>query len=204
MLNRLYLIICLCLVFNSVNAQEEEVINPNQITTNQSEKPKEEAKNTQKQKTYTYKRSWSFGGNLGLSFWNGGTDILIAPKAYYNVSPMFLTGFGLTYIYSGYKDDFGKYNQNSFGPSIMAAFRPIPSFQLSAEYEGLQTNGTNTFYTLGSNDIKNDYSFWNNAFYLGASFVSRSVSFGIRYDILYEANRSAYSSAWSPFIGFYF
>ena len=204
MFNRLYLIICLCLVFNSVNAQEEEVINPNQITTSQSEKPKEETKSPQKQKTSTYKRSWSFGGNLGLSFWNGGTDILIAPKAYYNVSPMFLTGFGLTYIYSDYKDDFGKYNQNSFGPSIMGAFRPIPSFQLSAEYEGLQTNGSSTVYASGNNNIQNDYSYWNNALYLGASFVSRNVSFGIRYDILYEANRSAFSSAWSPVIGFYF
>ena len=204
MLNRLYLIICLCLVFNSANAQEEEVINPSQTSTSQSETPKGENNGPQKSKTSTYKRSWSFGGNLGLSFWNGGTDILIAPKAYYNLSPMFLTGFGLTYIYSDYKDDFGKYKQNSFGPSIKGAFRPIPSFQLSAEYEGLQTNGSNTIYFLGDNNVKNDYSYWNNALYLGASFVSRNVSFGIRYDILYEVNRSAYSSAWSPFIGFYF
>jgi len=204
MLNRLYLIICLCLVFNSANAQEEEVINPSQTSTSQSEKPKGENNGTQKNKTSTYKRSWSFGGNLGLSFWNGGTDIFIAPKAYYNLSPMFLTGFGLTYIYSDYKDDFGKYNQNSFGPSIMGAFRPIPSFQLSAEYEGLQTNGSTTIYTLGDNNIKNDYSYWNNALYLGASFVSRNVSFGIRYDILYDVNQSVFSSAWSPFIGFYF
>jgi len=204
MLNRLYLIICLCLVFNSANAQEEEVINPSQTSTSQSEKQKGENNGAQERKTYTYQRSWSFGGNLGLSFWNGGTDILIAPKAYYNVSPMFLTGFGLTYIYSDYKDDFGKYNQNSFGPSIMGAFRPIPSFQLSAEYEGLQTNGSNTIYILGDNNIKNDYSYWNNALYLGASFVSRNVSFGIRYDILYDVNQSVFSSAWSPFIGFYF
>lgn len=204
MLNRLYLLICFCLVFNSANAQEEEVINPSQTSTSQSQQKKGETSATQKRKANTYQRSWSFGGNLGLSFWNGGTDILIAPKAYYNVSPMFLTGFGFAYIYSDYKDDFGKYNQNSFGPSIMAAFRPIPSFQLSAEYEGLQTNGSSTFYTLGANNIKNDYSYWNNAIYLGASFVSRNVSFGIRYDILYDANRSAYSSAWSPVIGFYF
>ena len=86
----------------------------------------------------------------------------------------------------------------------MGAFRPIPYFQLSAEYEGLQTNGDGTVYILGSNNVKSDYSYWNNAIYLGASFVSRSVSFGIRYDVLYDANRSVYSSAWSPVIGFYF
>ena len=200
----LYLLICFCFIFISVNAQVEEVVIPQQTNVNQSEINNGGNNGAQERKTYTYERSWSFGGNLGLSFWNGGTDILIAPKAYYNVSPKFLTGFGLTYIYSGYKDDFGKYNQNSFGPSIMGAFRPIPYLQFSAEYEGLQTSGNGTVYILGANNIKNDYSYWNNALYLGASFVSRNVSFGVRYDVLYDANSSVYSSAWSPVIGFYF
>jgi len=197
--------ITLIILFVSISAfsQEKEVIENNPDYQFQSDKQKQTTASPQKQ-VYTYKPSWSFGGNLGLSFWNGGTDILLAPKAYYNVSPKFLTGFGLTYIYSSYKDSFGKYNQNSFGGSVMGAFRPIPYFQLSAEYEGLQTNGNGTVYILGSNNVESDYSYWNNAIYLGASFVSRNVSFGIRYDVLYDANRSVYSSAWSPVIGFYF
>lgn len=195
----------LIILFMSISAfsQEKEVIENNPDYQFQSDKQQQTTSLPQKQ-VYTYKPSWSFGGNIGLSFWNGGTDILLAPKAYYNVSPKFLTGFGLTYIYSSYKDSFGKYNQNSFGGSVMAAFRPIPYFQLSAEYEGLQTNGNGTVYILGANNIESDYSYWNNAIYLGASFVSRNVSFGIRYDVLYDATRSVYSSAWSPVIGFYF
>lgn len=204
MLKRLHITVGFLFFIFTTMAQEKEVIENNPNYQFQSEKRQESQKTTPAKKVYTYKRSWSFGGNLGLSFWNGGTDILIAPKAYYNVSPKFLTGFGLTYIYSGYKDDFGKYNQNSFGPSIMGAFRPVPYLQLSAEYEGLQTNGNGTVYILGSNNIKNNYSYWNNAIYLGASFVSRNVSFGVRYDVLYDASRSVYSSAWSPVIGFYF
>jgi len=191
------------LVSISAFSQEKQVIENNPDYQFQSDKQKQTTASPQKQVS-TYKPSWSFGGNLGLSFWNGGTDILLAPKAYYNVSPKFLAGFGLTYIYSSYKDSFGKYSQNSFGPSVMGAFRPIPYLQLSAEYEGLQTNGDGTVYILGSNNVKSDYSYWNNAIYLGASFVSRNVSFGIRYDVLYDANRSVYSSAWSPVIGFYF
>ena len=191
------------LVSISAFSQEKQVIENNPDYQFQSDKQKQTSTSSQKQVS-TYKPSWSFGGNLGLSFWNGGTDILLAPKAYYNVSPKFLAGFGLTYIYSSYKDSFGKYSQNSFGPSVMGAFRPIPYLQLSAEYEGLQTNGDGTVYILGSNNVKSDYSYWNNAIYLGASFVSRNVSFGIRYDVLYDANRSVYSSAWSPVIGFYF
>ena len=198
-----YFTLILLLLSISVFSQEKEVIENNADYQFQSDNQTQTATSPQN-KVYTYKPSWSFGGNLGLSFWNGGTDILIAPKAYYNVSPMFLAGFGLTYIYSDYKDDFGKYSQNSFGPSIMGAFRPIPYLQLSAEYEGLQTNGSSKVYFLGSDPRENDYSYWNNAIYLGASFVSKNVSFGIRYDVLYDASRSVYSSAWSPVIGFYF
>lgn len=202
MLLRLYFTIFLSLLFFVAFSQETEVIENDPNYQFQSEKQQE----TQKivtQKKVPYQKSWSFGGNIGLSFWNGGTDILLAPKAYYHVSPMFMTGFGITYIYSSAEDDFAKYSQNSFGGSILGAFRPIPFLQISAEYEGLQTNGNSTIKFAGDRD-KNNYSFWNNAIYLGASFVSRNVSFGVRYDVLYDSSRSVYSSAWSPVIGFYF
>jgi hypothetical protein len=202
MLLRLYFTIFLSLLFFVAFSQETEVIENDPNYQFQSQKQQE----TQKivtQKKVPYQKSWSFGGNIGLSFWNGGTDILLAPKAYYHVSPMFMTGFGITYIYSSAEDDFAKYSQNSFGGSILGAFRPIPFLQISAEYEGLQTNGNSTIKFAGDRD-KNNYSFWNNAIYLGASFVSRNVSFGVRYDVLYDSSRSVYSSAWSPVIGFYF
>lgn len=210
MLQRLYISIFFSMSFLIASAQERKVIETNADYEFQSEK--NQATQTQSQtrpqaqnqtkKSYQFQPYWSFGGNIGLSFWNQGTDILIAPKAYYNVSPQFLTGFGLTYIYSSQEDDFAKYSQNSFGPSVMGAFRPVPFLQLSAEYEGLQTNGDSTI-KLGDRE-KNSYSYWNNALYLGASFVSRNVSFGVRYDVLYDSSRSVYSSAWSPVIGFYF
>lgn len=202
MLQRLYLAICFSLLFYTALAQETEVIENNPNYQFQSEKEQQKQK-SMSQKKVPYQKSWSFGGNIGLSFWNGGTDILLAPKAYYHVSPMFMTGFGITYIYSSAEDDFAKYSQNSFGGSILGAFRPIPFLQISAEYEGLQTNGNSTIKFAGDRE-KNNYSFWNNAIYLGASFVSKNVSFGVRYDILYDASRSVYSSAWSPVIGFYF
>lgn len=202
MLLRLYFTVFFSLLFFAAFSQETEVIENDPNYQFQSEKQQE----TQKivtQKKVPYQKYWSFGGNIGLSFWNGGTDILLAPKAYYHVSPMFMTGFGITYIYSSAEDDFAKYSQNSFGGSILGAFRPIPFLQISAEYEGLQTNGNSTIKFAGDRD-KNNYSFWNNAIYLGASFVSRNVSFGVRYDVLYDSSRSVYSSAWSPVIGFYF
>jgi len=203
MLQRFYVTICFSLLFYVAAAQETEVIENNPNPQFQSEKQEQAQRTASQKKTIPYQKSWSFGGNIGLSFWNSGTDILLAPKAYYHVSPMFMTGFGITYIYSSAEDDFAKYSQNSFGASVMGAFRPIPYLQLSAEYEGLQTNGNSSLRFPG--DLEDfDYSYWNNAIYLGASFVSRNVSFGVRYDVLYDSTRSVYSSAWSPVIGFYF
>jgi hypothetical protein len=201
MLIRLSIALCFSLLFSAAFAQETEVIENN--TNNQFQSEKQQTQKTVTQMKAPFQKYWSFGGNVGLSFWNGGTDILLAPKAYYHVSPMFMTGFGITYIYSSAEDDFAKYSQNSFGASVLGAFRPIPFLQISAEYEGLQTNGNSTIKFAGDRE-KNNYSFWNNAIYLGASFVSRNVSFGVRYDVLYDSSRSVYSSAWSPVIGFYF
>lgn len=185
-----------------ISAQEKIVIENNPDYEFQSDKNQTTQKTVVKQKVYTFQPRWSFGGNIGLAFWNGGTDIFLAPKAYYHVSPKFITGIGVTYIYSdgqywtnniiGYTN----YHSNSFGGSFSALFRPIPYVQFSAEYEGLQTEWR------GGRGFSDSY--FNNAIYLGASYVSGSVSFGFRYDVLYDANRSVYGSAWTPFIGFYF
>ena len=140
-----------------------------------------------------FQQHWSFGGNLGLSFWNGGTDILLGPKAYYNISPKFLTGIGLTYIYSEFNGNIN-YHSNSFGGSILLAVRPVPFLQISTEYEGLQTNYSGYY--------SDDY--FINALYFGLSYVTGPVSFGIRYDVLYDTTKSIYSSAWNPIVGFYF
>lgn len=162
---------------------------------------------TQKKMNLPFKKTWRFGGNIGFSFWNSGTDILVAPKAFYQISPQFMAGFGLTYIYSSgeyiryYIDRPGevfKYTSSSFGGSVLAVYRPVPYLQLSAEFEELYTNynGGDGFAT----------KYWNDALYLGVSFVSGSghVAFGFQYNVLYDARTSAYASALTPIISFYF
>lgn len=184
-------------------AQETTVIQNNPNYKFQSDKQNANQTTVVYGSAPVFQKYWSFGGNVGMSFWNGGTDILIAPKGFYHISPQFITGVGLTYIYSdgeywinniGGPNRYVNYHSNSFGGSISAIYRPIPFLQFSAEYEGLQTEWRSTI----------DDSYWNNAIYLGASFVSGPVSFGIRYDVLYDSNRSVYGSAWTPVIGFYF
>jgi len=88
------------LITLKISAQEKIVIENNDDYQFQSEKNKTTQTTVVKKKVYTYQPSWSFGGNLGMAFWNSGTDIFLAPKAYYHVSPKFITGIGVTYIYS--------------------------------------------------------------------------------------------------------
>ena len=180
---------------NLASAQETSKYDTNSQLPYETQKVQSQEKTvtTQKPKP-VYPRHWSFGGWFSMSFWNGGTDIMVAPKAYYHVSPKFLTGFGITYIYSDSNDELFDYHSNSIGGSLMMAVRPIPAFQLSMEYEGLNTT------RIGFAED----TFWNNALFLGASFVQGPVSFGVRYDILYDEFTSAFGSAWTPFIGFYF
>ena len=169
-------------MLNSVNAQ----VSADSIRVSETE-------TIFKTTTPAFNKYWGFGGNIGLSFWNNGTDIFLGPKAYYHLSPQFLMGFGVSYIYSDYKGNYG-YSSNSFGGSISAAYRPIYFLQCSIEYEGLQTN-QNGYYSG---------EFWNNALYLGLSYVAGNVSFGFRYDVLFDSNKSAYSSAFGPVVGFQF
>ena len=202
MLKRIFVLFIIVFISFEMNAQEKIVIENNPDYKFQSEKNKPTQTTTIRRTAPVFQPKWSFGGNIGMSFWNGGTDILIAPKAYYHLTPKFLMGAGITYIYSDgdyFTNGIGgvkyrEYHSNSFGGGVSALYRPIPFLQLSAEYEGLQTEWRGTY----------EDSYWSNAFYLGASFITGHFSFGVRYDVLYDNNRSAYGDAWQPFIGFYF
>ncbi len=179
--------------FISINAQKKVIPN-NPDYQFQSEKQKTQTQSAVKKYKPVFQPKWSFGGNFGLSFWNGGTDILIAPKAYYHVSQKFMAGLGLSYNYSDYSGYYD-YKYNSFGGSVLGLFRPIPFLQISAEFQELYTH-------RDYNHISDSY--WNPSLYLGASFVSGNFAFGFQYDVLYDSAKSPYSSAWGPVIGFYF
>ena len=150
-------------------------------------------------------RKWYFGGFLSFAFWNEGTDLLIAPKAYYRFSRMFSLGFGFTYIYSDgeyrqyYLDapsQIFNYHANSIGGSFAIIFRPINFLQLSAEYERLHTTW------LGGDGFSSIY--WDTGLFLGVSYVAGNFAFGLRYNILYNSSTSPYASALTPVVSFYF
>lgn len=141
---------------------------------------------------------WSqvrFGGGLGLGFTNGGFNGSIAPSAIYQATHNLAVGTSLSFNYA-------KFNDNkllAYGGSLLTLFNPVQFIQLSAEFEELRVNRT---ISAIPNDIKDNY--WSPGLFLGLGYTDRNFTVGIRYDVLYDDQRSIYANAWMPFVRVYF
>ncbi|MDC8005931.1 alpha-ketoglutarate decarboxylase [Aureisphaera galaxeae] len=142
---------------------------------------------------------WSnvrFGGGIGLSFANGFFSATLAPSAIYEVNEQFALGVGLNGTYNSEKDF---YRSTILGGSILTLYNVIPELQLSAEFEELNVN-RNYEDDLGLQDE----NYWYPALFVGAGFRSNNFTFGIRYDVLYDEERSIYADPWAPFVRVFF
>lgn len=137
-----------------------------------------------------------FGGGLGLSFGDGFFSGTLAPSAIYEFNPQFALGVGLNGTYASRKD---YYKATIFGGSVIGLYNPINELQLSAEFEELNVNRK---WEFEDGDVTDNY--WYPALFLGAGYRSRHVTFGIRYDVLYDDDKSIYANAWMPFVRVYF
>lgn len=142
---------------------------------------------------------WShvrFGGGIGLNFGSGFFSGTLAPSAIYQFDEKLALGLGLNFTYNSQEN---VYNSTILGGSLISLYNVIPQVQLSAEFEQLNVNRK-----FESNlNIAND-NYWIQALYLGAGYRSGNVAVGIRYDVLYDDERSIYADPWAPFVRFYF
>ncbi|WP_299394875.1 alpha-ketoglutarate decarboxylase [uncultured Gelidibacter sp.] len=142
---------------------------------------------------------WShvrFGGGIGLSFGDGFFSGTLAPSAIYEFNDQVALGVGLNGTYNKKKDF---YKSTVFGGSLIGLYNPIQAIQLSAEFEELNVS-RNWDDRLG---IPND-NYWYPALFLGAGYRTRNVAVGIRYDVLYDKDKSIYADPWAPFVRVYF
>lgn len=142
---------------------------------------------------------WShvrFGGGIGLSFGDGFFSGTIAPSAIYEFNQSFAFGFGLNATIANQKQ---VYKSTILGGSLIGLFNAIPELQLSAEFEEQKVSRK---YDVNLN-MPND-NYWSPALFLGAGYRNGNVTLGIRYDVLYDRERSIYSDPWMPFVRFYF
>ena len=142
---------------------------------------------------------WSnvhYGGGIGLGFTNGGFNGSVSPSAIYQVNEQFATGVSLNFNYAKFNED----KFLAYGGSVLTLFNPVPFLQLSGEFEQLRIN--RTLSTIGLNDIEDNY--WSPALFLGLGYSNQNVTFGMRYDVLYDDDKSIYANAWMPFVRVYF
>ncbi|WP_298493396.1 alpha-ketoglutarate decarboxylase [uncultured Algibacter sp.] len=137
-----------------------------------------------------------FGGGLGLNFGDGFFSATVAPSGIYEFDKNFSLGVGLNATFNNQKNT---YKSTILGGSLIGLFNPIPAIQLSTEFEQLNVNRR---YDVNINIPDNNY--WIPALYLGIGYRSGNVTFGIRYDALYDDEKSIYADPWAPFVRFYF
>ena len=137
-----------------------------------------------------------FGGGVGLSFGDGFFSATLAPSAIYEFNNTVALGFGLNGTMSNSK---GFYKSTIFGGGLIGLFNVVSGLQLSMEFEELNVNRTYDM-NLG---LPND-NYWSPALFMGAGYRSGNVTVGVRYDVLYDKEKSIYADPWAPFVRFYF
>ena len=138
-----------------------------------------------------------FGGGIGINFGDGYFSGALAPNALYMFSPYVAAGVGLNFQYSSQRDLF---NSTVVGGSLIGLFTPARGIQLSTEFEQLYVNRDFDQEFVGNADD----NYWYPALFLGVGYTSGSVTFGIRYDVLYDDQKSIQPEAWMPFVRFWF
>ena len=137
-----------------------------------------------------------FGGGLGLSF-GDFTNITVAPAAIYNFNKYVAAGLGLQGSYVSARES---YKSTILGGSLIGLFSPLQEVQLSVEVE--QLNVSASAQALGANEIKTN--FWTTAVFVGGGYNTGNVTIGGRYNLLFDKNKSAYSTAFMPFVRVFF
>lgn len=148
------------------------------------------------QKSNDFWNQVSFGGGIGLNFGDDFFSGTIAPSGIYEFNNSFALGLGLNATFDNQKD---VYKSTILGGSIIGFFNVVPQFQISAEFEQLNVDRN---YNVNLNI--EDENFWVPALFFGVGYRNGNVTFGIRYDVLFDDSQSVYIDPWMPFVRFYF
>jgi hypothetical protein len=150
----------------------------------------------QSQQTNDFWNHVRFGGGIGLGFGDGFFSGTLAPSAIYEFNETVALGLGLNGTIANQKNF---YKSTIYGGSVIGLVNVIPQIQLSSEFEQLRVNRK---YDASFNAPDDNY--WSPALFLGLGYRGGNVTFGIRYDVLYDEERSIYADPWMPFVRFYF
>jgi hypothetical protein len=136
-----------------------------------------------------------FGGGIGLSFGDGFFSGTLAPSAIYQFNQDIGLGLGLNGTYNSLKNS---YHSTILGASIITIYNPIDQLQVSGEFEYLNVN-----QRFENNSFANR-NYWVPGLFIGLGYRSNNVVFGMRYDVLYNREKSVYADPWAPFVRVFF
>ncbi|WP_106794254.1 alpha-ketoglutarate decarboxylase [Aquimarina sp. Aq78] len=152
------------------------------------------------QKSYSQNNDFwsnvSFGGNLGIGVGNDTFSGVIEPSALYNFNEQFAAGIGISF---GYIES-NNFTATNYGGSLLAFYSPIREIRLSLEFQEMGVS--RTLEIENTVDLKEEY--WYPSLFIGAGYRIGNVSVGIRYDLLYDMDKSIYGNAYVPFVGVFF
>lgn len=137
--------------------------------------------------------SWdnvSYGGGITLGF-GSGTTVGLSPNAIYSFGNGLSAGLGVGYLYSEFND----FSTSAFNLSAISLYQTPYDILLSAELEQ---------YFATQKDSFGEFSTNFPALHLGIAYNLGKFALGIRYDVLYNENKSIFASPISPIMRFYF
>lgn len=136
-----------------------------------------------------------YGGGFGVGFGNSTFNASLSPSAIYDANDQWAFGAGLTGNYASFGDD----ELIAYGGNLLSLYNPIPFLQFSVEFEQLRVH--REFSSINGGGAA-DY--WSPGLFLGLGYSNDYVTFGLRYNILYDIDRSIYADALVPFVRIYF
>jgi hypothetical protein len=131
-----------------------------------------------------------FGGGFSVGFGNQ-TTIGISPSAIYNFDNGFALGAGVNYLYSEIND----FTTQVYGASLISLYQTNFGIQFSGEFDYNFAKQQDPFGSINTNFP---------ALHLGIAYNQGRFAVGIRYDVLFDENKSIFASPISPIVRFYF
>jgi hypothetical protein len=180
----------------------------------QLDEQKKEDSNKKYDKPESFWDKVSFGGNIGGGFGQGVSSFLLQPQALYRVNDNLGVGMGFTYFYWSREIQYASgtkktYSDNSYGPNLFVRQRLFSEIFGYAEYNAMNFTSFNEF--------GQSRRLWNQALFLGPSYVQETGRGGayilILYDVLWRQDdlsqpgsftRNFRVSPWDFRIGFFF
>lgn len=138
----------------------------------------------------TPEKKLKFGLGTGFNF-VGGTSISLSPHLTYKVSDKVSLGGGLQFNYNGIKN---LQNTTTFGANALAFYTPLEKLLTTLEFAELNVTRKNLQTNLKEN-------FWDSALFAGVGYqITPKISAGAKYNLLYNKDKSVYSSPLVPFV----